>query len=255
MNKFSKCFFLSAAIILLPLDKALSQTASGVLNYQQITALTDTSKKYAIPFELVFESGRSLSKPIGTIRKLNAADTTKIFVPKNFTPETKGRLVYMDFQDKRMISRQKADMETVLVDDKLQPIAWKIGSESRTFGKLRCQKATAKVRGRNYTAWFAPSIPSRAGPWKLHGLPGLIVDAYDDKGHVHFQFERITLSNTRQSIEPPPAYGQKTMDEEKFLAYRLELIDKFHKFLNSQPGSEDKNNRVWSTEIELYDPK
>ena len=93
------------------------------------------------------------------------------------------------------------------------------------------------------------------GPWKLHGLPGLIVDAYDDEGYVHFQFERITLSSTPKTIASPLAYGQKIMDERKFLEYRQEQSDKFHKFLNSQPGQQGSNDKVTATDIELYEEK
>ncbi len=251
-----KRILLSAATILFAFSSALSQSASGVLNYQQITALaTDTSKKYAIPFELAFEREKSLSKPIGTIRKLDATDTSKILVPRNYSPETHGRSIYMNFQEKKMISRQKAFNEVVLVEDALQPISWKIGNESKLFGKIRCQKATARIRGRNYTAWFAPSIPATTGPWKLHGLPGLILDAYDDTNYVHFQFGSIVLSSTSQAITPLSPYGQKIMNETKFLFYRKEQIDRFHKFMNSQPGQEGGNDKVTSTEIELYDSK
>jgi GLPGLI family protein len=154
-----------------------------------------------------------------------------------------------------MVSRQKADIEIVLVDDTLQPIDWQISNEQKLFGELRCQKATAFVRGRNYTAWFAPAIPIRTGPWKLHGLPGLIVEAYDDKGHVRFMFESVKLLNETTSIEPPQSYGQKIFNEKSVVEYANELIDKFHKFLNSQPGREGGNDKVASTGIEVVDYK
>lgn len=34
--------------------------------------------------------------------------------------------------------------------------------------------ATTQFRGLTYTAWFALDIPINEGPWKFHGLPGLI---------------------------------------------------------------------------------
>ena len=42
-----------------------------------------------------------------------------------------------------------------------------------------CGKATCEFRGRTYTAWYAPDIPIGDGPWKFHGLPGLILKVND----------------------------------------------------------------------------
>ena len=44
---------------------------------------------------------------------------------------------------------------------------------------------------RKYTAYFAEDIPVSYGPWKLQGLPGLILEAYDSEGRIHFTAERI----------------------------------------------------------------
>ena len=35
------------------------------------------------------------------------------------------------------------------------------------------------LRGRTYTAWYAHDIPIGDGPWKFHGLPGLILKVND----------------------------------------------------------------------------
>jgi hypothetical protein len=40
-------------------------------------------------------------------------------------------------------------------------------------------------------AWYAPSIPVQEGPWKLSGLPGLVIEAYDDKKDLYFLVKSI----------------------------------------------------------------
>lgn len=52
---------------------------------------------------------------------------------------------------------------------------------------MNCRKATGYFRGRNYIAWFCSDIPIPYGPWKLGGLPGLIIKAYDSKGEISFE--------------------------------------------------------------------
>lgn len=75
-----------------------------------------------------------------------------------------------------------------MVEEETPKIDWKISKDTMSFSGVNCQKAIAQFKGRNWIAWFAPSLPFSAGPWKLNGLPGLIIDAYDDKKEVLFQF-------------------------------------------------------------------
>ena len=42
-----------------------------------------------------------------------------------------------------------------------------------------CQKAICNYHGRTWIAFYATDIPISDGPWKLCGLPGLILRAYD----------------------------------------------------------------------------
>lgn len=44
-----------------------------------------------------------------------------------------------------------------------------------------CRKATARFHGRTWTAYYATDIPVPEGPWKLCGLPGLIMYACDSE--------------------------------------------------------------------------
>lgn len=43
----------------------------------------------------------------------------------------------------------------------------------------QCRLAKTRYKGRTWSAWYAEDIPLDAGPWKLGGLPGLILRAYD----------------------------------------------------------------------------
>jgi GLPGLI family protein len=81
----------------------------------------------------------------------------------------------------------------VVVED-YKPINWEINFNiERQIGSLKCNEAIGKFRGRTYTAWFCPEIPFSHGPWKLHGLPGLIVEAYDETREVRMLFKSLTI--------------------------------------------------------------
>lgn len=63
---------------------------------------------------------------------------------------------------------------------------WHITPDTQMILGYTCQRATTKYFGREYIAWFAKDIPYSSGPWKLMGLPGLILQAYDTKGEYSF---------------------------------------------------------------------
>lgn len=54
-------------------------------------------------------------------------------------------------------------------------------SETDTVLGYLCQKAEAEFRGRKWYAWFSMEIPYNFGPWKLGGLPGMILKAEDSE--------------------------------------------------------------------------
>lgn len=62
-----------------------------------------------------------------------------------------------------------------------------------------CLMAEAYYHGRHWRAWFAPEIPLSYGPWKLHGLPGLILKAEADGG---FAFTATALYSSDRIITP-----------------------------------------------------
>ena len=99
---------------------------------------------------------------------------------------------YYEFPNEKKLARKEPlVMDTYLIDDAMPAIDWKISSDTQTFGGLRCQKATGHFKGRDYTAWFCPDMPLHVGPWKLNGLPGVIVQAYDAKKDVQFTFDGV----------------------------------------------------------------
>lgn len=78
-----------------------------------------------------------------------------------------------------------------VIEEAAHPMKWKIEEETKTIAGINVQKARCYFRGRYFTAWFAPSIKLNNGPWKLGGLPGLILEAYDDEREVVFLFKSM----------------------------------------------------------------
>lgn len=87
----------------------------------------------------------------------------------------------------KMITKERL-FNNYLIEETAPQIDWKILKDTMSFSGIPCQKATATFKGRKWVAWFATEIPFQSGPWKLNGLPGLIIEAYDEKKEVKFTF-------------------------------------------------------------------
>ena len=108
------------------------------------------------------------------------------------TVDAGSRTEYYQFpNDGKLFTKDKLVTNTYLMEEPMPVISWKISRDTASFGGLHCQKATCHFKGRNYTAWFCPALPVRTGPWKLNGLPGLILDAHDAKNEVVFRFDGV----------------------------------------------------------------
>jgi GLPGLI family protein len=88
-----------------------------------------------------------------------------------------------------------SEFETLFVKEKTKNIEWELFDETKKLNNFLCQKASCKFRGRTYIVWFTNDIPVRLGPWKLNGLPGLILEAYDSKNQIAFYAEKISFNS------------------------------------------------------------
>ncbi|MBW4890325.1 GLPGLI family protein [Mucilaginibacter sp. HMF5004] len=120
------------------------------------------------------------------------------------------RTEFYQFPNENKLVRKEQLITPYLIEEALPVIKWKISSDTGTINNLHCQKATAHFKGRDYTAWFCPDLPYHSGPWKLNGLPGLIVEAHDTKNEVIFKFdgiEQVVKSNAPKEAPVAQATG------------------------------------------------
>lgn len=107
-------------------------------------------------------------------------------------------LDYFYFAKENKFYTKERVFNNYLVEEAAPKINWKITKDTASFSGILCQKAMAYFKGRNWIAWYAPELPFQSGPWKLNGLPGLIVEAYDEKKEVVFQFAGLENVSTQE---------------------------------------------------------
>lgn len=91
---------------------------------------------------------------------------------------------------------------------------WKIENEVKNINGFNCQKATINTYGRNFIAWFTNEIAISEGPYKFKGLPGLIIELYDDKNYFHFSLIKYNPKEKRE-YEIPNDRMLKLVQSEK----------------------------------------
>lgn len=132
---------------------------------------TKETKYYTYDF-FVADSLITNNIPFPKEMKLNTSD---IIVHKNNNNE----FSQYDLLENTVLQLQTNDIQK-----------WNLSQEKKNVKNLSLQKAITTWGGRNWTAWFAEEIPFQEGPYKFHGLPGLIVEIYDDKKNYHFELVR-----------------------------------------------------------------
>ena len=99
-------------------------------------------------------------------------------------------------------------------------IVWTLTDDTLTVGGYLCQQATATHRGVAWTVCYTEEIPSSAGPWRLRGLPGLIVKA-ESEAHT---FCLTELRKEASSITAPEHRPDvQRMKYAKLLKHRNEI--------------------------------
>ena len=117
--------------------------------------------------------------------------------------------------------------DQVTYRDTLNAQQWTMTDSTREVLGYTCQQATADFRGRRWTAWFATDIPVSDGPWKLGGLPGLILEAYDE-GQQHV-FTAVGLERVK---DEPIIFNQQDGRNRRFEpTNRLEFLRMERRFL------------------------
>lgn len=95
-------------------------------------------------------------------------------------------------------------------------LSWTIGDDTKTILGYECIKAEADYHGIHWTAWFTPDIPIHDGPWKMRGLPGMILEATYGSNGAGYYADGIV--NSKKEIKP--IYGVEKY--EKTTRKRLE---------------------------------
>jgi GLPGLI family protein len=207
------------------------------VNYE-MTTLFDGPKKYES--KLLFTSSNSVFKyrlsPKDNVEKETTDENGNIHIN---LPDKNIYKIFYNSKEKTLkeIKHNVFSQSIVLVQDSIVLPVWKLHKERKKINNFLCNKATTFHKGRNYTVWYTLEYPTKFGPWKLNGLPGLIVTAFDDKKEVFFEAKEIKEIN--EEVEKEPKI--KTLSQKE---YKKEKEKSFKEFESKMTSKSDRNLKI-----------
>lgn len=134
------------------------------------------------------------------------------------------RFLITDLKNDSLISKEKINSDMYVVSENVPKINWKLDIEiTKKIDSFMCYKATTTFRGRNYTAWYILEYPIQMGPWKFNGLPGLIMEIYDDTNRYYWGVTKINFTN-KEVIFPNEINLFQKIDLKKYVELRYDRI-------------------------------
>lgn len=131
--------------------------------------------------------------------------------------------VLTNIEKSKVISRETLYPYRYETHETVADVDWKLINDTLMINGFRCLRATGKLYGKQWTVWYTKDICSSAGPWKLRGLPGLVVKAIDAEG-VHC-FELYETRKERKFISYIEQPDYKKLSRKKFVKLKNKALD------------------------------
>lgn len=165
-------------------------------------------------------------------------------------PDTLFKVIKLPLGNSLLFTDGSFSRKPKIYSDTLYPMQWNLTNEKKMIDSLECFMAKAFFKGRNYVAWYCPSISIPDGPWKLGGLPGLIIEAYDSEKQLHFTLKNIKI------VKDTPSEMEKQYQPQRMPTYANFISDgkNFMKKVREQMAAQSSNcvDCQTASKIEFY---
>ena len=226
------CTMLCLLLVFCYLHTSAQTMKTYIITYQGIFNLKhDLDKQYrAYRSILIEQHGAShfFMQPASVESGINEAIIESDSSFRVLKEPTTSRIVFGEMD---LAGREK------FFEDTLHPMQWSLLDDVKMIDSFECRKAETWFRGRQYTAWYATEIPIPNGPWKMGGLPGLIVELREASGDMHFLLESIRRDNI-EDIRKHPVMQQSHPDMQAYTMYWRKIVARMKGMAAAQPSDD-----------------
>lgn len=130
-------------------------------------------------------------------------------------------VVFKDFNNNKFQKMETISTNLFSLNYKF-PTTWKLLKEQKQVLSYPCSKAVITFGGRDWEAWYTNQISFPDGPYKFHGLPGLILEVKSSDGEYHFKATNIEKIGKIKSISN--RYATDFNSKENEIKYKKKLF-------------------------------
>ena len=167
-----------------------------------INTLDDESEAVCDSIQVVVQVGKSVTKsmPMSQYLKETTKDMGEAAWKSNLAREYRETLTHMPTvwinQPEGETTSRDAIFPGMFEGYEPTPqMDWILTADTMHISGYVCSRAEITFKGVKWNVWYTEEVPSSAGPWRLRGLPGLIVKA---EGNAH----TFRLAELRQESTP-----------------------------------------------------
>ncbi|MEO6914428.1 MAG: GLPGLI family protein [Chitinophagaceae bacterium] len=152
-------------------------------------------------FDLRFDNGHTSYKP-GREPAVKQQKFWGIFPAEN--------QVAMNLDSNTLAMSKSIEGNNFLINDSLNKITWKIGSDTRTIAGFECRKAVGKIFDSVVVvAFYTDEIVPSGGPESFSGLPGMILGVAIPRLHTTWYATKLQLVDVSSKDLEIPKKGKK----------------------------------------------
>lgn len=122
-----------------------------------------------------------------------------------FNEDASDDIIFSDLNAKKITKKQQVFERTILLQDSLRNVEWRITDETRDIIGFECRKAVGKLLDSIYVvAFFTDQIPVNGGPLSFSQLPGMILGLAIPRYSITYFATKIeaTLPTKPQIVAP-----------------------------------------------------
>ncbi|RLD65871.1 MAG: hypothetical protein DRI95_07795 [Bacteroidetes bacterium] len=181
------------------------------IDYIYTLNFTNLSSIYQINTKLTFNNNESiyemdhLNSFANYDNVVDVDDNIQLAIKSN-----ENEFVFKSFKNNDVYYSDMISMKKFDIKSKLDTImSWTLSSETKNILGYTCQKAVTEYGGRYYVAYFTSEIPIQNGPWRFHGLPGVILEV--ESADNVFAIRATIINSNTSNIKINNPFNTKTV--------------------------------------------
>lgn len=168
------------------------------ISYQVLGQGLQDTEKICVYYKYMYRTAEEQKIPSKNVRVLSLGEQSSIFHYQSDSLDSKNAFqavwnrIYKNLPQKGDITCRDFWTYKYYYIEPIPQYHWEVLDGDSVVCDYPCQKARTDFRGRTWIVWYTMDLPYNDGPWKLCGLPGLILKADDTKGDFSFTAFKIS---------------------------------------------------------------